>query len=314
MGIDWEKTQQPNPQLDDLSKSLVREIAEHFLNTGTGVPDHAKRVDLGKNRHLLNALVQLNLITNIGNRFYPAFAALYYLPPELRERCEVATSWVLKAFQALFKAHGPQSFQIQQVSDQINRMASRPLGAEAAPLGMLFARDFPNYFSPNFEYSRDAPITVATAWDNILDFENLQQAWQEEFARRNPIVLQNPTGVSPTRQPEQPGETEKSEGSTDKVRRVFVVHGRDEKLRSGVFTFLRSLGLEPLEWTKAIQLTSNASPYIGQILDAAFAHAQAVVVLLTPDDLAKLREDLLLRDDPIHERTLTGQAPPCQHL
>ena len=102
MGIDWEKTQQPNPQLDDLSKSLVREIAEHFLNTGTGVPDHAKRVDLGKNRHLLNALVQLNLITDIGNKFYPSFAALYYLSPELRARCEVATAWVLKAFQALY--------------------------------------------------------------------------------------------------------------------------------------------------------------------------------------------------------------------
>lgn len=101
---------------------------------------------------------------------------------------------------------------------------------------------------------------------------------------------------------------EKSEASTDKLRRVFVVHGRDERLRSGVFTFLRSLGLEPLEWTKAIELTGNASPYIGQILDAAFAYAQAVVVLLTPDDLAKLREDLLLPEDPTHERTLTGQA------
>ena len=308
MGIDWEKTQ-PNPQLDDLSKSLVRDIAEQFLNTGTAVADHAKRVHLGKNRHLLNSLVQRQFITNIGNKFYPAFAAVYYLPPELRECCEVATAWVLKAFQALYKVHGPQTFKIADVSDQIDRMASRPLGAEAAPLGMLFARDFPNYFSPNFEYSRDAPITVATAWDNILDFENLQQAWQEEFARRNPPVLKNPTSASPMRQPERSGEAE-SKGSTDKLRKVFVVHGRDEKLRSGVFTFLRSLGLEPLEWTKAIRLTGNASPYIGQILDAAFAYAQAVVVLLTPDDLAKLREDLLLPDDPIHERTLTGQARP----
>lgn len=309
MGIDWEKTQ-PNPPLDDFSKSLVRGIAEHFLKTGTGVPDHAKRVDLGKGRHVLSSLVNRNFITNIGNKFYPAFAALYYLPTELRERCELATAWVLKAFQALYKVHGPQTFKIADVSDQIDRMASRPLGAQAAPLGMLFARDFPNYFSPNFEYSRDAPITLATAWDNILDFENLQQAWEEESARRNPIVLKNPASVPPTRQSEQSGEAEKSKGSTDKLRRVFVVHGRDEKLRSGVFTFLRSLGLEPLEWTTATQLTGKASPYIGEILDAAFAHAQAVVVLLSPDDLAKLREDLLLTDDPIYERTLAGQARP----
>lgn len=129
------------------------------------------------------------------------------------------------------------------------------------------------------------------------------------IARRNPPVL-GPTSGSPTRQPERSGDAGRSKDSTDKLRRVFVVHGRDEQLRSGVFIFLRSLGLEPLEWTTATQLTGKASPYIGEILDAAFAHAQAVVVLLTPDDLAKLREDLLLADDPIYERTLAGQARP----
>lgn len=30
-------------------------------------------------------------------------------------------------------------------------------------------------------------------------------------------------------------------------RRVFVIHGRNENLRSGIFTFLRSIGLFPLE-------------------------------------------------------------------
>ena len=91
------------------------------------------------------------------------------------------------------------------------------------------------------------------------------------------------------------------------VRRVFVVHGRDEKLRQDLFSFLRAIGLEPIEWSKAVALTGKASPYIGEIVDAAFAHAQAVVVLFSPDDEARLRNDLLRRDDPKEEKQLTPQ-------
>lgn len=58
-----------------------------------------------------------------------------------------------------------------------------------------------------------------------------------------------------------------------------------------MFTFLRSINLSPLEWTKAIQLTGQGSPYIGDVLDAAFSHAVAVVVLMTPDEVAYLRSE-----------------------
>ena len=91
---------------------------------------------------------------------------------------------------------------------------------------------------------------------------------------------------------------------------VFVVHGRDEKLRSGIFAFLRALGLEPLEWIEAMSLTREASPYIGDVLNAAFRRAQAVVVILSPDDRACLRDDLVKEDDQDDEKQLTGQARP----
>jgi len=65
-----------------------------------------------------------------------------------------------------------------------------------------------------------------------------------------------------------------------------------------------------LEWTKAIQLTGKASPYIGEILEAAFNHAQAAVVLLSPDDDARLRPDLLRPEDPPSERMFSGQPRP----
>lgn len=99
-------------------------------------------------------------------------------------------------------------------------------------------------------------------------------------------------------------------GRKRRGKKVFVVHGRDEILRKSLFGFLRSVGLQPIEWNKAMKATGSASPYIGQILDAAFRDAVAVIVLLTGDDEARLRESLRKRTDPPYEGELTPQARP----
>jgi predicted nucleotide-binding protein len=88
------------------------------------------------------------------------------------------------------------------------------------------------------------------------------------------------------------------------------VHGRDIVARDAVFTFLRAIGIRPIEWTSALELSKKASPYVGEILEAAFSRARAIVVLMTPDDLAQLRPDLLSPSDKPYERVLTGQARP----
>jgi predicted nucleotide-binding protein len=81
-------------------------------------------------------------------------------------------------------------------------------------------------------------------------------------------------------------------------RKVFVVHGRNDPARKGLFEFLRSIDLDPIEWSEALHITGQASPYIGDVLDAAFGAAQAVVVLQTPDDVAHLHESLSYPGDP----------------
>jgi predicted nucleotide-binding protein/8-oxo-dGTP pyrophosphatase MutT (NUDIX family) len=98
-----------------------------------------------------------------------------------------------------------------------------------------------------------------------------------------------------------------TQSGPEKLRRVFVVHGRNERLRKGMFTFLRSIGLEPLEFSEARKHTRNPSPYIGEIVEAAFERAQAIVVLFTPDDEARLRSNLQTTDVPSYERNLIGQ-------
>jgi hypothetical protein len=77
-----------------------------------------------------------------------------------------------------------------------------------------------------------------------------------------------------------------------------------------MFRFLRALDLDPIEWTEAVNMTGQGSPYVGTILDVAFAHAQAIMVVMTPDDEAKLRDEFISDDDPEYEKSLTPQARP----
>ncbi len=97
--------------------------------------------------------------------------------------------------------------------------------------------------------------------------------------------------------------------STDRSK-VFVVHGRNLSARDAIFQFLRAIGLKPIEWSQATALSGKGSPFVGEILEAAFSNAQAVVVLITGDDEAKLRNDYLRNADPIFEKVFTPQARP----
>ena len=88
------------------------------------------------------------------------------------------------------------------------------------------------------------------------------------------------------------------------------MHGRDDDARNAFFTLLRSLGLKPIGWAQAIRKTGEASPYVGTILETAFSEAAAIVVLMTPDDEARLKKKYQRRRDPLYETTFTGQARP----
>lgn len=92
---------------------------------------------------------------------------------------------------------------------------------------------------------------------------------------------------------------------------VFVVHGRDREAKDALWSFLKAIGLRPLDWEEdLVALTGQGTPYVGQILDAAFRHAQAVVVLVTPDDMVKLHPDLVQDGEEGFELEMTGQPRP----
>jgi hypothetical protein len=77
-----------------------------------------------------------------------------------------------------------------------------------------------------------------------------------------------------------------------------------------MFAFLRSIGLDPIEWSQAIQTAGNPAPFIGEVLENAFSIAQAVVVILTGDDEARLKPLYHSSEDPVYEKEFTPQARP----
>jgi predicted nucleotide-binding protein with TIR-like domain len=87
----------------------------------------------------------------------------------------------------------------------------------------------------------------------------------------------------------------------------MVVHGRNLRARDAMFMFLRTLGLDPIEWEQAVRETGIASPHNLDAVRAAMDVGQAVVVLLTAEDRAGVLpeladggddEDVVLRGQP----------------
>jgi predicted nucleotide-binding protein/actin-like ATPase involved in cell morphogenesis len=91
-------------------------------------------------------------------------------------------------------------------------------------------------------------------------------------------------------------------------RRVFLVHGRDHSTRDALATLLKASDLKVIHWRDAAEYAGGGTPYTGDIVAAGMANADAVVVLLTPDDMGYARPHLREAADGPHEREPTGQA------
>jgi predicted nucleotide-binding protein len=88
--------------------------------------------------------------------------------------------------------------------------------------------------------------------------------------------------------------------------KVFVVHGQDARPVDVIKQFLLYLGLQMMPWSEAIRLTGETQPHTYDVVRAGMAHAAAVIVIFSPDDLARVKDDFSQSGDP--DRTPRGQA------
>jgi predicted nucleotide-binding protein len=91
---------------------------------------------------------------------------------------------------------------------------------------------------------------------------------------------------------------------------VYVVFGRDRALRSDMLILLRSLGLQPIEWSSAVLMAKKGTPLIYEVLVQAFRSAQAVIILFSGDDEVRLRKSLRNTSDDGGELEFTPQPRP----
>jgi hypothetical protein len=197
MSFDWSKLE-PRVALDEADKALVRRIGEDFLRLGKSTPVQEIRSELVKDRRRLDSLVQGQYITNVAGQYYPAFRALYFIEPGLRSQCEDAIEGVLRALWRIYRAKGPGRYTLAEITANAQFNPSNRLTAEVAGTGAAFLRDFPLYVV-DATNSGDNPVQFVQLNEAILDFENLQQAWDDEWARRRPArAIAEPTNLGST--------------------------------------------------------------------------------------------------------------------
>lgn len=120
------------------------------------------------------------------------------------------------------------------------------------------------------------------------------------LANLNPVAAGSPLVVPPAAETRKQENTESigtTELSAEANKNVFVVYGRDERLRRDLFSFLRTLGLNPMEFEEMAHLTGSASPFTLEIVETGFQNAQACVVLFSPDEFVSLRKGLREESD-----------------
>ena len=104
-------------------------------------------------------------------------------------------------------------------------------------------------------------------------------------------------------------ETVKLKVKPAKNNTLFVVHGRDTELNEDLFSLLRALGLNPIEWSQAVAKTKGNNPDVDKIIGGQMKTVQGIIVLISPDEEARLKNKF---SDPAvpAEKTLQNQARP----
>jgi predicted nucleotide-binding protein len=139
----------------------------------------------------------------------------------------------------------------------------------------------------------------ALSWDDIdrIQITETDQAIADQIARSHAagsggdLVLLDRFGRDVTEQfltgpPGARPDPEPSKTATFAANRkaVMVIYGHDAAANTALFDWLRSIGLQPQEWSQLIHASGSASPYIGQVLDQTLRNVQAVIAFFTPDE------------------------------
>ncbi|MEZ3155913.1 TIR domain-containing protein [Microbacterium sp. BWR-S6Y] len=131
-----------------------------------------------------------------------------------------------------------------------------------------------------------------------------------ERVQRPVVAMPDPATIDPWAAASAPWGTTPATVSQPAIRRdtskVFVVHGRDMRPVEVIKQYLLYLGLHVMPWSEAVRLTGESQPHTYDVVRAGMAGAAAIIVIFSPDDLARVKDDFSEAGDP--DRTPQGQA------
>jgi hypothetical protein len=99
-------------------------------------------------------------------------------------------------------------------------------------------------------------------------------------------------------------------GGTVANNKVFLIHGRDSRAVESMKDLLLAAGLSPIEWQEACNWTAKPNPHNLEVVRAGLEHAQALLVLFTPDEEVTLRGQFVPKPDARREGDLGHQPRP----
>ncbi len=153
------------------------------------------------------------------------------------------------------------------------------------------------------------------AGDNHISIQKYATADDHAELRGIPNHVPVAVGTAPAVAPQFRAVVRKGKAAKlakTKENTVFVVHGRDGKLRDAMYELLGALGLKAQEWGHAIRAArgKGGNPYVNDAVSKIMEQAQAIVVLLSPDDEAQLKAQFVSKNERTTEGKLRGQARP----
>ncbi|MFM9920442.1 TIR domain-containing protein [Lacisediminihabitans sp. H27-G8] len=120
-----------------------------------------------------------------------------------------------------------------------------------------------------------------------------------------------PKQQKPERQFTRPGTTAGSQPTTPtptSKRYVFIVRGRDNAAYEALAALLNALDLRIITWDDAARGVGDGTPHTLDIVRAGIGMADAVIVLMTPDDLGQVKAEFGDPTDSPTEASPGGQA------
>ncbi|GAB3615436.1 TIR domain-containing protein [Humibacter ginsengisoli] len=168
------------------------------------------------------------------------------------------------------------------------------------PRGVMLKED-------GFEYTTPEQAATAAARTSPPSLNDIWDSYITTPPKATPVTSSTtPPKQSPVATPAKEPPQDRGTRSSLDPQKVFIVHGRDDRPVKVIEKFLTFIGLRAMAWSEAVAATGKAQPTTFEIVSAGLKTAAAVIVIFSPDDLARIKDDFSDAND--EDRKVRGQA------